>query len=435
MPNTLWPRPGVQPITGILATVLAALVLAFAWGPNLDPQQFRSTAGWIALFLVAMTLCASRFPIHLRNNAKLMVLTLPLFLMAALLPPALAALAAGAAMLGVTLLLRPVTHAQPSDIATTVGRMTVTVWLGSLLAHVAQPNSLLYIPVLGLAAVVMFAGDMLGTAFEIAGISGEPLRHLVRVLTRESLMPESAQYLVAIAGAIAAIDQPLALGLLALPAALIYVAFKRAKEMQESTRRLLEGMADAIDLRDPYTGGHSRRVAELCRDILAELGIVGPEAELIQSAARVHDIGKISIPDAILRKPGALTADERRVMESHVIAGAELLRRYSDFSRGKDIVMHHHERWDGQGYPARLKGMEIPLGARIIAVADSFDAMTSSRPYRPALTVEHALRTLEQGRGTQWDARAVDALIATCARMRAPAPTGVAESAEPIPAL
>jgi HD-GYP domain-containing protein (c-di-GMP phosphodiesterase class II) len=137
----------------------------------------------------------------------------------------------------------------------------------------------------------------------------------------------------------------------------------------------------------------------------------GAGAELIIAAARVHDIGKIGIPDRVLNKPGMLTAEERAIMETHPERGADLLRRYPDFAQGVEIVRHHHERWDGTGYPYRLKGTDIPLGARIVAVADSFDAMTSDRPYRPALPVRKAVEILRAGRGEQWDAVIVDAFL------------------------
>jgi HD-GYP domain-containing protein (c-di-GMP phosphodiesterase class II) len=143
--------------------------------------------------------------------------------------------------------------------------------------------------------------------------------------------------------------------------------------------------------------------------ILKEMNVRGAEAELIYVAARVHDIGKIGVPDVILNKPDRLTPAEKRIMDSHAERGAELIARYSDFARGVDIVRHHHERWDGQGYPQGLKGLDIPFGARVIAVVDSYDAMTSDRPYRAALSPAQALRILSDGRGQQWDAALVDA--------------------------
>jgi len=170
-------------------------------------------------------------------------------------------------------------------------------------------------------------------------------------------------------------------------------------------------MADTVDLRDMYTGGHSNRVSHLVQQILIQLKVSGPEAKLIEMTARLHDIGKIGIPDMILMKPGTLSVEEMAVMQTHPQKGAELISKYKDFSRGASIILHHHERWDGTGYPARLKGYEIPFGARVLAVADSFDAMTSDRPYRKALTVHQAIQTLLEGRGTQWEPAVVNALV------------------------
>jgi HD-GYP domain-containing protein (c-di-GMP phosphodiesterase class II) len=198
---------------------------------------------------------------------------------------------------------------------------------------------------------------------------------------------------------------------LIVPGSLIYTAFKSMKEMHEDTRQLLESMADAVDLRDAYTGGHSRRVTEYSAAILKQLGLQGPEVKLILSAARVHDIGKIGIPDAVLHKPGRLDPEEWAIMKQHPVHGANLLKRYSDFARGVEIVLHHHESWDGHGYPAGLRGQDIPFGARVVAVADSYDAMTSDRPYRAGMPMERAARILWDGRGKQWDPAIIDAFL------------------------
>jgi HD-GYP domain-containing protein (c-di-GMP phosphodiesterase class II) len=181
--------------------------------------------------------------------------------------------------------------------------------------------------------------------------------------------------------------------------------------MQDGTATLLENMADTVDLRDPHTGGHSRRVTEHVRRILQELGLHGPDVDLIIAAARVHDIGKIGIPDSILLKEGLLTDEEREIMNTHPAKGADLLRRHHDFSRGAEIVRHHHERWDGDGYPSRLRGTDTPFGSRVIAVADAFDAMTSDRPYRSGMSAQQASRILREGRALQWDEAAVDAFL------------------------
>jgi HD-GYP domain-containing protein (c-di-GMP phosphodiesterase class II) len=156
-------------------------------------------------------------------------------------------------------------------------------------------------------------------------------------------------------------------------------------------------------------------VAELSESILRELGKSGPEANIILWAARVHDIGKIGIPDDVLHKVAPLTLEERALMETHPERGAWLLARYPDFAPGVALVLHHHERWDGHGYPHRLKGEEIPFGARVIAIADSFDAMTSNRPYRRALSLEKAATVLREGRGKEWDPALVDAFLRSIA--------------------
>jgi HD-GYP domain-containing protein (c-di-GMP phosphodiesterase class II) len=243
---------------------------------------------------------------------------------------------------------------------------------------------------------------------------------------------ELAQYLLGMLGALAARQQIWSLVLLILPSTMIYAAFMRSKEMYAGTRQLLESMADAVDLRDAYTGGHSRRVAEYSRGILRELNVSGPEADLIYVAARVHDIGKIGVPDSILNKPGRLNPHEKRIMHSHAERGAQLLARYADFARGVAIVLHHHERWNGRGYPKGLKGLEIPFGARIIAVVDGFDAMTSDRPYRSALSIAQAAHILSEGRGLQWDPALVDAFLRHLAAAQ-PAPAAPVPDAAPIP--
>jgi len=224
--------------------------------------------------------------------------------------------------------------------------------------------------------------------------------------------------LMGILGALAAETRIWGVALLVIPSVIVYLAFKDTKEMRNSTRWILERMADAVDLRDPYTGGHSRRVAAYCAGILDQMKHTGPDVDLIVGAARVHDIGKIGVPDQILNKPDRLTDEERAIMESHAERGAELLTRYPDFARGVDLVLHHHERWDGTGYPRKLAGYAIPFGARVIAVADSYDAMTSDRPYRRGMAPAQAARILREGAGTQWDAAIVETFLCSIADQR-----------------
>ena len=183
--------------------------------------------------------------------------------------------------------------------------------------------------------------------------------------------------------------------------------------------RAAASLAKAVDARDTYTGSHSTRVAELSSWIAHRLGFDQEHIELTRLAASLHDLGKLAIPEEILRKPGPLTEAERLVLERHPEIGYRMLESLG-VDPIADWVLHHHERWDGTGYPARLRGEEIPLGARIIFVADAYDAMTSERAYRGRLTPREAIEELERCSGTQFDP-AIVAAFAQELRDRTPA--------------
>ena len=166
----------------------------------------------------------------------------------------------------------------------------------------------------------------------------------------------------------------------------------------------------ALDARDKYTAGHSAAVAVYAREIARELGLSSEDQERIHLTGLVHDIGKVGLPPGILEKPGALTPDERLTMEQHSVIGERILSRVEDYASDiATVVRHHHERVDGTGYPDGLTGDAIPLMARIIAVADAYDAMTSARPYRDAMPSGTALARLVEGVGAQFDAAVVSA--------------------------
>jgi HD-GYP domain-containing protein (c-di-GMP phosphodiesterase class II) len=172
----------------------------------------------------------------------------------------------------------------------------------------------------------------------------------------------------------------------------------------------ITALAYAIEARDPYTQGHSQRVSKLAAQIAMQAGLSQAEIEEIRLAGIVHDIGKFHVPEYVLNKPTLLTAEEYEIVKSQAAWGAKILEPLK-VKTIECIVRHHHEAFDGQGYPDSLKGEEIPLGARIIAVADAFDAMVSGRPYRKARAVEEALAELRRCRGTQFDPLVVDAFL------------------------
>ncbi|MDP9016855.1 MAG: HD-GYP domain-containing protein [Candidatus Eremiobacteraeota bacterium] len=171
------------------------------------------------------------------------------------------------------------------------------------------------------------------------------------------------------------------------------------------------GIAQIVDKRDPYTAGHSQRVANYSRKLAVCMRCVPGLVTTIEHAALLHDLGKIGIPDSILLKPGKFDDRERSIIQFHPDIAAEILGEVEAMRTIVPCIVHHHERWDGAGYPRKLQGSAIPLGARIIAVADTYDAMTTDRPYRRALSVETARAELLKGAGTQWDAECVHAFI------------------------
>ena len=183
------------------------------------------------------------------------------------------------------------------------------------------------------------------------------------------------------------------------------------KEMQEQLVSLRTSLICALnqllDLKDLNTGVHSTRLAEWALHVASELGMDDAGLGDIETAALLHDIGKIGIPDAILNKPGKLTEDEYDLMKKHPEYGWAVLRQVPGMDRASLLILHHHESFDGRGYPGGLKGEEIPLGSRIVSVIDSFDAMVSNRPYRNGLPFEEAERRLLQCSGTQFDPEVV----------------------------
>jgi len=207
---------------------------------------------------------------------------------------------------------------------------------------------------------------------------------------------------------------------------------QRTKHVRELFLNSITALVQAIEEKDGYTRGHSKKVAEISCMIGEEMGLSEGQIAQLDLAGQLHDIGKIGIPDRILQKPGPLSPEEYKIIKTHPVRSYRILRPLFEFKgsldeitmsendRAKeetlDIILHHHERFDGKGYPHGLKGDEIPLGARILAVADSYEAMTSKRSYRSSLPHEKAVNEIGKGAGTQFDPDVVEIFLKLCGR-------------------
>ncbi|MFQ5859577.1 MAG: HD-GYP domain-containing protein [Anaerolineae bacterium] len=202
-----------------------------------------------------------------------------------------------------------------------------------------------------------------------------------------------------------------ALILIVPPIIIVYHSLRTSQELRVQTIEAVLALADAIESRDPYAFEHSRRVAGYAEGIARELRLPTEEIETISLSARVHDLGKVGIRDELLYKPGKFTAEERLAFQQHVRIGAEIVERFPRYRECRDIILGHHEHYDGNGYLKGLRGNNIPIGARIISVADAYDAMTTDRPYRPALTPAEAIDELKRCSGSQFDPGVVGAFL------------------------
>ena len=278
----------------------------------------------------------------------------------------------------------------------------------SLVYHLVGDPTAPYLGTVNLEALVLAAGyyvvsDCVLLSGLFAVLSRRPLGSVLVGLLRDSWLNIAALLPLGIAISALFRMNPMAILFLLPTFFLLYVSLKREQTLRSQTQTILEKLVDVLESKSPETAQHSKRVRAWVDDMCDELGMESSEAEMVLQAAVLHDLGKVGLDDNLLRKPG-LSAEEFHQIMGHSVVSAGLLEGLTLFQGGRDIVLHHHERYDGNGYPDHLVGENIPLGARIIAVADSFDAMVSMRPYRAkSLTVTEALKILDDECGAQFD--------------------------------
>ncbi len=347
--------------TGALCLAVALPALYY-WVAGPAGLALNATQLVLLVGCIVAEWAALRYPVRVNVRGFIYFTDVPMYLLAVLLPVPIAALGALVGMgLGSRQLIRTRNWTQGRR-ALFAGRWTVFVFSGSVVAHIPAHGPWLRSLVLIGAAGTIFVEDILTFPITIPRMKGESMLRVAGDYVRTGAELEIPQYLVALLGAAGFASLPWTPALLVIPIVMLYLNGKRTRELQDTTTVLLTHLADAVDLRDAYTGGHSRRVTAHVQTILTALGSSGHDAAMVLNAARVHDIGKIGVPDSVLLKPGPLTPEERRVMEGHPDAGADLLRGHEDFRDGVEIVRHHHESWDGNGYPSGIAGYDIPVG-------------------------------------------------------------------------
>ena len=432
----------------------AAALLLFAGGL---PELRSARPDWILVALLGpIGLLALRFPLHVSLSNKVSVAS-AVFFAAALLMPAGQAAALVAGVSAVDVLITVARRVLASREAPPFRSIAVLILFNagqgylsilaaglvlasahtSMRAGVGSASGAL---TMAAAAAVMFVLNMLFVSTAVALATSRNPWSVFSTTQKVVIAEFAGLYVLGTAAAFAIVHLPWLLVLGVLPAILVYRSLQFRIELRRDTVRAMERMAEEVDSRDPYTFQHSQRVARYAREIAHRLRMSAAEVELIELAAKVHDIGKIRIPDSILLKPDRLTDAETRVMETHPRLGYEILSQFAEYAKVLELVLTHHERYDGAGYPNRIVGRRLLLIAQVIPVADSLDAMTTGRAYRGPHTWGWALDELRRGAGTQWNPHVVAAAIDALRRDESPvadqaAPDAASPAAEPAAAV
>ncbi|MDP9481946.1 MAG: HD-GYP domain-containing protein [Chloroflexota bacterium] len=396
---------------------VAILTLAAVASLFLPHPVTWAGSSWVSAFVVLTVLSIGLefVAVELPHGGVVSVATIGHIATILLVPPPFAAISVGSAVLIEELVQR--TSVQRAVFNTSGHVLTISLasfavgLIGDPRAIVEGQEQFELVVVVVAASLVYHVVNDILTSAVMALATGRPLVYLLRTSGRGTIFAEAAAGMIGVLFALIWIVAPLWTTLLAIPAAVIARALRYIRQLEAETRSAVATMAQVVDDRDSSTFHHSERVANYAVALAGELGLDQALIELIEQAASVHDLGKIGVPDRVLLKPGPLTTDERATMWLHTEIGARILSQFKLFRSGAEIVLHHHEAFDGSGYPAGLAGDAIPLGARVVAVADAFDAMTSDRPYRRALSVEEAVERFRLGAGRQWDPTVVAAML------------------------
>ena len=412
-------------ILAVMAAAGSVILLALPGAPL--PSQGALA---VAAILLAMASAASVWPLHLSTKVKITVDDMPTFAAALLLSPLDAMLVAGASTL-IGLRFRNTRmrwynrgfNAASSTLGTGVAAFVYAALHGPIPPAMSGALAILAAAAAKYALQTVLVDVVVGLQ-----LKRQPFERWWELHQRD-LPYQATLFMLGALAAISVGDEPLALILFAVPMGAMLLALRSTARVREQTRNAILELADLIDLRDPYTHGHSQRVAALAERLGRRMKLEATQVALIRDAARVHDIGKIGTNDLVLLKKGPLDDAERAEMQRHVEIGHRLLSHIPEFFEGAELVLAHHERHDGKGYPRGLAGDELPIEVSVISVADSYDAMTTDRPYRRGLPWPAVRAELIRGRGTQWRDRAVDVFVEMIDEERAAAHQDIGLSA------
>jgi HD domain len=427
----------------VAVPAMAAVLFALSWSQwPIQPAIAASLGqnGGIA-FWIGVTLLASSFPVKVARGSFVSVSAAPIIAAGILGGPTAAGVVA---VLG-TFELRELRGGVPwyglvYNHAFIVLPAIVAGWAYLWVAGTGNVDTVGGLVAAGAAGATFVVVDIAMSALAVAARDGRALRDVLAAdvqsygLTLVGLTPIA--WLMALAYTFVG---PLAAPVFALPLYTTRAAYKAVVDVRNMFTQTVRALASAIDARDPSTRRHSDHVSTIAVEIGQVLRLSEAELEQLEWAGLLHDIGKIGIRDAVLLKPERLTREERILMNEHPVKGEEILKDVDQLARERPLIRHHHEWFNGSGYPDRLVGEEIPLLARVLHVADAFEAMTASRPYRPVpLTAAEALAELRRYAGIQFDPAIVEAFAKTKTAQHEPArrdDAGVRDGMPAIPML
>jgi HD-GYP domain-containing protein (c-di-GMP phosphodiesterase class II) len=403
----------VERIVEIVAVgAIVALTAFFALGPIPSGAEWRAAAFFTAFGVIAAVLT------YRTSQATAGTISFLPFLTAAIVAPNAAALITVSVS---TLVAESVLRRQVIKLVFNTAQHTFAVAVAMVVYLSLGGRSVLdappeFVPFLALVAVY-FTLNKLAVSTVVASTSGvSTSSHWLRSMRGSIVYDALSLPLILIFGLAYARLGPSWTAMLALPMLGVRQLYRTVFALEKVNEELLQLMVASIEARDPYTSGHSQRVSMYARVIARAAGISGRQLERVETAALLHDVGKIHEEfAAILRKPGALSSEEFETMKLHPAKSAELVAKVSHFADLVDPVRAHHEAWDGSGYPSQLRAAAIPLGARIIALADTVDAMTTSRPYRRGLSMDQVRDEIRRESGRQFDPAVCEKLLAPAA--------------------